>query len=51
MVDLRDVSFIVPTNRESIHTVKSIPPECEIIIPKSSPLGRARNDGIKQVIK
>ncbi len=43
----RDFSFIISTNRKENHTIKSIPPESEIIISTSKPLGKARNDGIK----
>ena len=45
MINLNQLSFVIPSNREQIHTLKSIPKECEIIIPRSNPLGRARNEG------
>ena len=51
MINLNEISFIVPTNRKTIHTLKSIPKECEIIIPRSKPLGRARNEGISKATK
>ena len=51
MINLNEISFIVPSNREIIHTLKSIPKECEIIIPRSKPLGRARNEGISKATR
>ena len=51
MINLDDISFVIPSNREEIHTTTSIPKECEIIIPRSSPLGRARNEGIEKATK
>lgn len=41
-----DYSFIISTNRQQNHTLKSIPSESEVIISTSSPLGKARNDGL-----
>ncbi len=41
-----DFSFIISTNRKENHTIKSIPPESEVIISTSKPLGKARNDGV-----
>ena len=46
MIELKDVSFVIPSNRELNHTLSSIPKECEVIISSSTPLGRARNAGI-----
>lgn len=51
MINLNEISFIVPSNREKIYTLKSIPKECEIIIPQSKPLGRARNEGITKATR
>ena len=51
MINLNQLSFVIPSNRETIHTLKSIPKECEIIIPRSEPLGRARNEGISKATK
>ena len=51
MINLNEVSFVIPSNREIIHTLKSIPKECEVIIPRSKPLGRARNEGISKATK
>lgn len=51
MIDLDEISFVVPTARKTIHTLKSIPKECEIIIPRSEPLGRARNEGISKATR
>ena len=51
MINLNEISFIVSSNRETIHTLKSIPKECELIIPRSNPLGRARNEGISKATK
>ena len=51
MISLKNISFVVPSNREEVHTIKSVPKECEIIIPRSSPLGRARNEGIEKATK
>ena len=48
MIDLNEVSFVICSNRELNHTLNSIPKECEIIISSSTPLGRARNDGIRK---
>ena len=45
-VSLSDISFVIPTNRQTIHTINSIPKECEIIISHEKPLGAARNEGI-----
>jgi len=45
-IKLSDISFVIPTNRQTIHTINSIPKECEIIILHEKPLGAARNDGI-----
>ena len=46
-----NISFIISTNRSKNHTLKSIPLESEIIISKSTPLGQARNDGVKKATK
>ena len=46
MIELKDISFVIPSNRELNHTLSSIPEECEVIISSSIPLGRARDDGI-----
>lgn len=51
MIQPEDVSFVIPSNRELNHTLNSIPKECETIISSSSPLGRARNDGILKVTR
>lgn len=51
MIKLNEISFVVPSNRTEIHTLKSIPKGCEVIIPRSSPLGRARNEGISKATK
>lgn len=46
---LNDITFVISTNRDTNQTVNSIPFESKTIISKSSPLGQARNDGIKKV--
>ena len=46
-----NISFIISTNRDSNHTIDSIPTSSEIIISKSSPLGKARNDGVNRATK
>jgi hypothetical protein len=46
MIDVKDISFVISSNRELNRTLSSIPKECEVIISSSIPLGRARNDGI-----
>ena len=51
MINLNEISFVIPSNRKTIHTLKSISKECEIIIPRSKPLGRARNEGISKATK
>jgi len=50
-VSLSDISFVIPTNRQIIHTINSIPKECEIIISHEKPLGAARNDGIERATR
>jgi len=50
-IDLSDISFVLPTNRETIYTINSIPKECEIVISRKKPLGAARNDGIARATK
>ena len=51
MIELKDVSFVIPSNRELNYTISSIPNECEVIISSSTPLGRARNDGIRKATR
>ena len=51
MINLNEITFVIPSNREAIHTLKSIPKECEIIIPRSKLLGRARNEGISKATR
>lgn len=41
-----DWSFVISTNRAENHTIKSIPPESEVVISTSYPLGKARNIGV-----
>jgi glycosyltransferase involved in cell wall biosynthesis len=43
---LNRVSFVIPSIREQIHTLSSIPDECEVRMSHASPLGLARNEGI-----
>ena len=50
-INTSNISFIISTNRTSNHTLNSIPTSSETIISTSSPLGRARNDGILQATK
>ena len=51
MINLNEISFVISSNREIVHTLKSIPKECEIIISRSKSLGRARNEGISKATK
>lgn len=46
-----ELSFVIPSNRKTVYTVKSVPKESEIIIPRTSPLGKARNEGIEKATK
>jgi len=50
-ISLSDISFVIPTNREKIYTIESIPEECEIVISHAKPLGAARNDGIARATR
>lgn len=47
-MNYRDISFVIPTNRNNMLTAASIPSESEVIIDKSEPLGRGRNKGIRK---
>lgn len=51
MIDVKDISFVIPSNRELNRTLSSIPKECEVVISSSTPLGRARNDGIRKATR
>lgn len=48
MINKKDITFVIPSNRKDIYTISSIPCINEVIIPTNSPLGRARNDGIEK---
>ena len=50
-INLNEISFVIPSNRKTIHTVDSIPEECEIVISREKPLGAARNDGIRRATR
>lgn len=48
MINKKDVSVVICSNRKEIHTLDSIPDEMQIIIEQyATPLGRSRNEGIK----
>jgi len=47
-ISLKDISFIIPTNRDKIYTLESIPPECPIYIEREGNDYQARNKGIKK---
>lgn len=46
LIQLKDITFIIPTNKTKIHTVNSIPDECNVIIRKDYTQGKARNEGV-----
>lgn len=43
-----DITFVIPTNRDYIRTLESIPKECSIIICREYTQGKARNEGVKK---
>jgi glycosyltransferase involved in cell wall biosynthesis len=47
-IHLQDLAFVIPTNRDVIKTVSSIPPECEAIVERDNECreNKARNRGI-----
>ena len=50
-ISLDEISFVISTNRKTIHTLASIPEECEVVISREKPLGAARNDGIRRATR
>jgi len=48
MINKENITFVISSNRNDIYTTSSVPCLSEIIIPRSSPLGRARNEGIEE---
>lgn len=55
-MDVKNVSFVIPSNRNHNHTIQSIKNifsqnNYEIIVPTESPLGHARNCGIQKATK
>lgn len=45
-IRLKDITFVIPTNREIVRTVDSIPTECQIVIRRDDTQGKARNEGV-----
>lgn len=45
-IRLKDITFVIPTNREIVRTVESIPPECAIVVRRDHTPGKARNEGV-----
>ena len=44
---LRNVSVVVPTNREHIHTTETISENAEVVVRRDDGLNVARNEGVK----
>jgi GT2 family glycosyltransferase len=43
---LSDITFVIPTNKQKVKTLTSIPPQCKIIIRRDYTQGKARNEGV-----
>lgn len=46
MISLKDITFVIPTNKDTIYTLESIPDECNVIIRHDDSQGKARNEGV-----
>lgn len=51
MITAKDISVVIPSNRDQNYTDPSVPDGCEKIISRSKPLGKARNDGIARATR
>lgn len=47
-IKLKDITFVVPTNKDCVVTLESIPSECCTIVREDATQGRARNEGVKE---
>lgn len=43
---LQDITFVIPTNRDVVQTLESIPKECQVRIQREKTRGEARNCGV-----
>lgn len=47
-MQLKDITFVIPTNKSEVKTVESIPKECSIVECREYTQGKARNEGVKK---
>ncbi|WP_229111399.1 glycosyltransferase family 2 protein [Halapricum desulfuricans] len=47
MIDFNDISVVVPTNRDSVVTLETVPVEAEVLVRRDEGLNVARNEGVK----
>lgn len=46
-MQLKDITFVIPTNKPVVKTVESIPKECSIVECRKYTRGKARTEGVK----
>ena len=46
MIQLEDITFVIPAGKDIVRTVDSIPPKCQIVIRRDDSQGKARNAGV-----
>jgi len=46
MIELKDITFVIPTAKDEVKTLESIPAECKIIVRRDDSQGKARNAGV-----
>lgn len=44
----KNITFVIPTNRERIYTLESIPADCPVYIEREGTLNQARNRGLRK---
>lgn len=45
-IQLNDITFVIPTAKDEVKTLASVPPECKVIVRKDYTQGKARNKGV-----
>ncbi len=46
----KNISFVIPTNREKVYTMDSILDDCPVFIEREGNLNQARNKGIRKAM-
>lgn len=45
-IQFSDITFVIPTSKDVVRTLESIPPDCKVIVRKDYTQGLARNEGV-----